>query len=74
MKKIQIRNSELDQKTWRCEMPTDLNRGGAGGIVEKETSQKWRQAVSIRESDKYKHQRRSNIHIRWNSVSLKVGQ
>ena len=45
MKKIQIRNSELDQKTWRCEMPTDLNRGG-GGIVEKETSQKWRQAVS----------------------------
>lgn len=65
-RKIQIRNSELDQKTWRCEMPTNLNQGEKKkNTEEKETSQKWTQAVAIRESDKYKRQRRSNIHIRW---------
>lgn len=54
-------------------MPTNLNQGEKKkkNTEEKETSQKWRQAVAIRESDKYKCQR-SNIHIRWNSVSLKV--
>ena len=72
-RKIQIRNSELDQKTWRCEMPTNWGeKKKKNKTEEKETSQKWRQAVAIRESDKYKRQRRSNIHIRWTSVSLKV--
>lgn len=47
-------------------MPTNLNQGEKKkNTEEKETSQKWTQAVAIRESDKYKRQRRSNIHIRW---------
>ena len=39
---------------------------------EKETSQKWRQAVTIRERDKYKCQGRSSTHIRRDGASLKV--
>lgn len=47
-------------------MPTNLNQGEKKkNTEEKEASQKWTQAVAIRESDKYKRQRRSNIHIRW---------
>ena len=65
--KLEIQNWTKKHEDVKC-----LLTGKQKKTEEKETSQKWRQAVTIRERDKYKGQGRSSTHIRRDGASLKV--